>query len=195
MFIAEQYKEEILEKFQFSERRSFCQIATVAKDNDHVLPKMRTVLMYHEIERDAFRFTCSTQTHKWQELLETPKLSGVYLDHDKWIQYRFEANVVLIDNKDTNEETLYASSWQQLRPDLRHVLWQEYLTEKQDYDIETIFPCHGAVLIFPYYWDIFQLGLDDFANSQRRQCILKNDEWLTYENTPRIVPHDLSKNR
>jgi general stress protein 26 len=194
MIIAKDYLEKIETVFKFSEKRSFCQIATVSKSGDTYEPKMRTVMMYYEKEREAFYFTCSTQTHKWAELKVIPKVTGLYFDRENFTQYRFEATAALIDFQTKNEKKLFEETWLNLRPDLRHVLWQEYLKDKsKNYNIDTILPAHGIVVLQPYYWDIFALGIPNYETSSRTQMILNDkEEWKVYENAPKICPLDLS---
>ena len=192
MIISSEYFEQIKAAFKFSEKRSFCQISTVAKQADSYLPKMRTVLMYDEPERDALRFTCSTQTHKWSELKAIPKVSGIYFDAETTTQYRFEANAILIDKNSADEKAFHEQTWYALRHDLRQVLWQEYLAdENADYNIDEIFPYHGNVVLQPYYWDIFKLDTLDFAQSNRVQMVLENGSWKVFEDTPRICPLEM----
>jgi hypothetical protein len=192
MIIAPNYLEQIEMAFNFIEKRSFCQIATVAKQGNIYLPKIRMVLMYYENDRDALRFTCSTQTHKWSEIKTIPKVTGIYFDRETTTQYRFEANATLIDKNSLNEKTFYEQTWRTLRPDLRHVLWQEYFADKNaSYNIDEIFPHHGNVILQPYYWDIFSLGLNDFADSKRIQMVLEHGSWKVFEDAPKICPLDL----
>ena len=192
MIIAKDYFSQVKAAFKFSEKQSFCQLATVAKQDNNCLPKIRTVLMYYENDRDALRFTCSTQTHKWSEIKTTPKVTGIYFDRETTTQYRFEANATLIDKNSLNEKTFHEQTWYTLRPDLRHVLWQEYLTDKNaNYNIDEIFPHHGNVILQPYYWDIFKLDTVDFAQSNRVQMILKYNCWKVFEDAPKICPLDL----
>ncbi|PIQ42402.1 MAG: hypothetical protein COV52_05095 [Gammaproteobacteria bacterium CG11_big_fil_rev_8_21_14_0_20_46_22] len=192
--IDEKYLQSLKSAFNFAEKKSFCQIATVEKTIDGCLPKSRTVLLYLLEERNAFRLTCSTQTHKWMELKATPKVTGLYLDTETYTQYRFEADATLIDNTTEDEKALYESSWAAIRPDLRHVLWQEYLDDPNaSYNIDEIFPHHGTVLLKPYYWDIFKLGLEDFADSRRTQMVLKSAQWEIHDNGPRICSLDIKR--
>jgi hypothetical protein len=194
MIIVRDYLEKIEAAFKFSEKRSFCQIATVAKQGDSYLPKMRTVLMYYEQEREALRFTCSTQTHKWSELKAIPKVSGIYFDSETTTQYRFEANAILIDKNSADEKAFHEQTWHALRSDLRHVLWQEYLADESvNYNIDDIFPYYGNVILKPYYWDIFKLDTVDFAQSNRVQMVLENDSWKVFEYSPKICPLDLNQ--
>ena len=189
MIIARDYIGRIETAFKFAEKRSFCQIATVAKQGNQHLPKMRTVLMYHEKEYKVLRFTCSTQTHKWSELKAIPKVTGIYFDRETTTQYRFEANATLIDKDSLDEKTFHEQTWYTLRPDLRHVLWQEYLADKNaSYNIDEIFPHHGNVILQPYYWDIFKLDTIDFAESNRVQMVLEQGNWKVFEDAPRICP-------
>lgn len=192
MIISPEYLEKILSAFKFAKKQSFCQLATVAKQGDLYTPKLRTVLMYYDQEHCTFYFTCSTQTHKWSELETIPKVSGVYFDRDTITQYRFEANAVLTDKNSTDEKLFHEKTWRALRPDLRRVLWLEYLAdETATYDIDTIFPHHGIVVLMPYYWDIFTLDTTDFSHSMRTQMLFKNDHWQIFANAPKICPLDL----
>ena len=192
MIIAPDYLVRIERAFKFTEKRSFCQIATVAKQGNSYLPKMRTVLMYYENDQEALRFSCSTQTHKWSELKAIPKVSGIYFDREATTQYRFEANATFIDKNSLDEKCFHEQTWCALRPDLRHVLWQEYLAGKNaNYNIDEIFPHHGNVILQPYYWDIFKLDTVDFTESNRVQMVLEHGNWKVFENAPKICPLDL----
>ncbi len=192
MIIAQSLVTEILTAFKFAERQSFTQIATIAKLNGAYLPKARTVLLYYLEDRNAFRFSCSTNTHKWVELSEIPKITGIFFDARNTTQYRFEANAQLIDHTTKMEYELYNSSWSMLRASLREQMWQEYLADPNEkYRIEEICPHHGTVILKPYYWDIFKLDTINFANSNRTQVILKDNLWQIFQDTPQIHPLDL----
>ena len=109
MIIAREYLNKIETAFKFAEKRSFCQIATVAK--------------------------------------------------------QIEANATLID--------------------------ESCADEKDSYHIDEIFPHHGNVILRPYCWDIFSLGLNDFSESSRVQMVLEQDNWKVFEDAPKICPLDL----
>lgn len=192
MVIEKSFLHEIINVFGFAERTSFTQIATIAKKENVIVPKLRTVLLFYLEDKGAFRFSCSNKTHKWQEIKNTPKVTGLYLDVKNTKQYRFEADAKLIDKDTQAEKILYEETWIMMRPNLRHVLWQEYLGDKNaKYDISEVCPSHGTIVLFPYYWDIFKLDTTDFSNSKRLQMIKKNGEWQVYQDTPKIHPLDL----
>ena len=193
MWIASDYIETVRSAFQFEANQSFCQIATVARDKDQCMPKSRTVRLYLEQERNALRFNCSTQSQKWHQLQTTPKATGLYMDWQTATQYRFEADAVLIDKQSSDEVSFFEMTWHKMRPDLRHILWQEYLGDAQaDYDIEQIHPCHGVVLLKPYFWDIFQLDKQDYGQSKRNQIIWQHDQWRIVDNASIVSPQEPS---
>ena len=126
---------------------------------------------------------------KWAELRQVPKISGLYFDRAHTTQYRFEADVTLIDSQSADHTVLYQHCWQTLRPDLRHVLWQEHLGDiNKGYNVESLFPHHGVVLVKPYQWDIFKVDINNFTDSIREQLILKDNTWQIYTDTPKIGP-------
>jgi hypothetical protein len=76
-----------------------------------------------------------------------------------------------------------------VRPDLRHVLWQEHLDDiNKGYNVESLFLHHGVVLVKPYQWDIFKVDINNFTDSIREQLILKDNTWQIYTDTPKICP-------
>lgn len=195
--IATEYKQEILKGLKFKERQSFLQIATIAQQDNKLMPKLRTVLFRNEDELDSFQFDCSTYTQKWQQLSVLPKLSAVYLNSETMTQYRFEANAELININNQNHTELFNTHWLRARPDLRKILWQSYLdihSKKIDFNIEQPCPLFGTVLVRPYYWDIFSLDRQDFSQSTRCQIILENNQWNVYENASNIHPLNLLEN-
>lgn len=194
MIIAESYLERILKSFNFTESPCFCQIATVAKKQQGPLPNLRTVQLFYDPNYNALRFTTSTQTRKWSELKSTPTLCGLFYDATNTTQYCFSGDTILIDKQTTEEENYYQYTWQNLRPSVRHKLWQEYLADpSQQYDIKNIFPNHGVVLIKPYQWDIFNVDINDFTKSDREQLFLKDGQWQIYTNAPAICPVEFDK--
>jgi hypothetical protein len=189
MVISANYLNIILTAFKFAEKKSYCQIATVAKTNNGCVPKARTILLYYDAERSALYFTCSNQTQKWAQLQATPKLTGIYLDTETMTQYRFEADVMLIDYDSKNAADLYKKAWHDLRSSLRQVLWKEYLGDEHTrYNVEEICLNHGVVLVKPYYWDIFHLNRNDFSKSERTQMVFKNNQWEIFSDTSLIHP-------
>lgn len=82
MIISSDHLANILTAFKFSEKKSYCQIATVAKTSNGCIPKVRTVLLYYDTEHSLLYFTCSNQTQKWMQLQAMPKLTGIYFDWD-----------------------------------------------------------------------------------------------------------------
>ena len=79
---------EMLETAQFHQKKSFCQIATIANNNGRYRPKARTVLLYYSELLQALYFTCSIRTTKWRELQQTPYLTGVLFIPSLLIQYQ-----------------------------------------------------------------------------------------------------------
>lgn len=192
--IAEKFKEKMLFDLKFSENLSFLQIATVAPKNNTITPKLRTVFFRYDDHSSYFQFDCSTHTQKWQQLLALPMLSGVYLNTENFTQYRFEARVELISIEQQNCSELFNTHWLRTRPDLRKVLWQEYLkinSKKLDFNVDQPCPLFGTVLVHPYYWDIFTLDRQDFSQSMRCQMILENNHWKVYDNVSNIHPLEL----
>lgn len=118
---------------------------------------------------------------------------GIYFDTDTVTQYRFEADVILIDTNSKNAADFYKKTWCELRSSLREILWEEYLGKKHTrYNIEDICPNHGTVLIRAYYWDIFHVDRDDFSKSLRTQMVLKNNQWEIFSDTSLIHPLQLA---
>jgi len=189
LIIEQGYLDEVLNVFAFAQERSFTQISTVEKVNDAYLPKSRTVLLFHLPDHSAFYFTCSQSTGKWSQLQTISRVTGLYFDRPNSKQYRFEAGVKLLTKVNKDTQDFYHAAWMNTRPDLRHVLWQEYLNNEADkYDIEMVCPDFGIVLLFPDYWDIFKLDSNNFANSEREQLIFKDGQWQIFTKAPLIHP-------
>lgn len=97
MLVHKLHLSEMLKTFQFSSRKSFCQIATVSKIAEQYIPRARTVLLYYSELLEALYFTCSVKTSKWQELQQNPIVTGILFSPEAKTQYRFEADAELID--------------------------------------------------------------------------------------------------
>jgi hypothetical protein len=166
---------------------SFMQIATVAKEEESFFPKVRTVLCYDLDLIGGMGFSCSKKTEKWEQLENNPQVCGLYLDSDTWTQYRFEATAKLLDESDEQ----YVLMWQHLRADIRSFRWQEYYrleNKTGDIDVEKICPYHGCVLLEPYHWDIFHLGISNFSDGERTILDFKNNQWQLEEKASLMHP-------
>lgn len=188
MIIDAAYLKDMQLAFQFEKQKSFVQVASVSQNKFGLMPKARTVLFYFLEQQQCFYFTCSNKTQKWNQLQQLPKITGILFDYVNTIQYRFEADVTLVDAQCDEQKKLFEASWHNIRADLKHVLWQEYLQNEETYELDQVCPNHGLVLVKPYYWDIFNLDVDDFSRSQRTQMVLKNTAWQVSKNTPIIHP-------
>ena len=184
MLLPEPYFSQFKKALYGKAHPSFAQIATV--DQDHS-PKVRTVLFYDFELVGSLAFACSNATEKWSQLQANPKVCGLYLDPDNWAQYRFEAHATLLEQDDELSQLM----WKKQRADLKEFQWQEYYRLQNstgEIDVEKICPLHGAVTLEPYHWDIFRLGLTDFAEGQRVIIDKQNDEWQVDDNASIMHP-------
>jgi general stress protein 26 len=186
MIIDKKYLPGLQKDVPFTTKNSYIQLATVEEQHGKLIPKLRSVLLYFDEEKNYFYFSCSNKTAKWEQLSKNPIVSAVFLDHGTTKQYRFEATAKLVTVE--SEPDFMQKIWQALRLDLREPLWQECNDEKKEIDIEQMSPLHGVVILQPYYSDIFHLNKNDFAKSERVQMTLHDNTWHVKENLSPLHP-------
>ncbi len=168
----------IIEWTEDKDDPSYGQFATASKGGH---PHVRTVHFRYSEFFNTLVIACHTESSKWKDLLNNPQMSGCLFSHKRLVQIRWESDVRLISGDTTNiqEKKLLTILWQQIRPDVRQAYWNDMIVSKKSHKHTSTKRCpsFGAVIMYPYLWDIYKLGKESYLDGIRFIYTLHKNEW------------------
>lgn len=147
-------------------------------------PSVRTVHIHCITDPEVLVISCNTQSEKWKDLDNNPKIAGCFWTDKNPIQFRFEGKAELITEKDSHYRELIQTMWMKMREEVRIT----YLLDEMGMPLDVANPHmdpvqhsqnHGLILIQPTLWDIFNLSEKEYRFSTRTLYQLKKDQWTS----------------
>lgn len=157
--------------FNFPEKKLCAQVATQSDST----PTIRTMKLVDITEDGELIFLSNTQTQKWQDLNQSPKMATLIYDPILGVQVIARGTVIL-ETKLTNENKV-DHYWGIVRPSVKKLFYTE-----PHLPIDLKAPLHfGVMRLLPEYWEILTLNLKEYDLSTRI-CFTKiAGEWQKKE--------------
>jgi pyridoxine/pyridoxamine 5'-phosphate oxidase len=163
--------DEIRQRFDDPTQPAYGQLATVENQQ----AKVRTVHFRYFATENTIGFNTAVTSPKWIQLKDEPRHAGCFYDAEKRCQWRWEGRSVIVT--ESGNPALVLASWRQTREDLRALYWEQSTLSGENFSIETVCPDFGVVLLFPDFWDSYQMHETDYHHSARTLYKKEAESW------------------
>jgi general stress protein 26 len=144
----------------------YAQAATAGADG---APNVRTVHYRYVPDLETIAFACHTESPKWRELVENPRVCGCWFHPKRQIQLRWNAAAELVTDTESPE---VERSWDRTHEWIRKEYWKDDARA-----IENVSPHFGVVVLRVDLWDLYEIDLEDPSKSRRRLWRLEGGAW------------------
>lgn len=165
----------LIEALQDRAYPSYGQAATV---DGRGRAQVRTVHLRWLPERSTLGFNAHMSSPKWGQLRREGRLSGVYHDQHRLVQFRWEGPVELVEasSEDATDRAMLDRTWALIRPEVRLAYWRDWGRAARP-DLALRAPNLGLAVCRPKLWDVFVLHATDYNKGRRTLYELKGNVW------------------
>ena len=104
------------------------------------------------------------------------RISGVYLDRDRLVQFRWSGISELIQSSTPGKEKMVKNMWNSTRADVRRAYWNKYESSDR-LDLSIPCPSFGVVALHPTIWDFYVMDANDYGRDKRSIFTLSDGQW------------------
>lgn len=152
--------------FESEERPLYGQAATAGAGG---APNVRTVHYRYIPDLETIAFACHTESPKWRELRENPRVAGCWFHPKRGVQLRWSADAELVTDA---SEPAVSFSWRGTHDWILQEYWKDDARS-----IEGVSPHFGVVVLRVFLWDLYEIDAEDPSRNRRRVWRLDGGSW------------------